>query len=707
MFNLPLQVKIALFLFSHGNEIVEFGEDQLDKSIEFARERFEEGKAFLEEKLEQYNKDVLESSPSMMQDAVHSIMDDFTKNSDLAARCVITKGTGSTSFALSIAEAIKSDPHAVRQAIDFCRMQFEPFHVPSDFTFHSNVASNAVAYHVPTGEDRVRYDELTGAGVNEVHAVLDTGVDSNHPDLKDKLLGVFSEVPGEDGEDRLDHGTHVCGTLFGPKEICLSHNAKGISIKVLGGPRGSGQSNWIESGIHSAIDWRGPNGERVTHINLSLGGGGFHQGTHNALKRAQEAGIIVNAAAGNDGWRRGVDLVNEPARSVYAFAYGAIDQHEQHATFTSPGPTVDGAAPGVAVISSKRGGGRIAFSGTSMATPVGGSEGACAQSFLVGHGYARLGGTVEFREFHAKHARDIFDPGSDDTTGEGRFDVYETLVGQTPDDITSLAAAPSVLKTMMASVMLVLISYLGSASAPAQTVETIEVQRIVQTVQRELSSYDGVLTPTAPDKIIDEKTSVTNATRLVYADPIPVNVRVLKSNDFQDVKVTAESTVGQYVLTVPPGKYLVIAELPSGASKFLPICVDGPPVPPVPEVDMSSVRLLSATLANAMNDQSTRSMLIDAYNTVVLSMHQYTDLQKAEADTKAFILTLWPNRPWESQGKNWVEGFQRPMQAEFKRLGVNSLELYSEALQNMVEGLQDTQPTLAPTYSPIMYIPQP
>ena len=683
-FDFPLQVKVGLFLFSHGNEIVDFSEDQIEKSLAFAKQRFEEGKAFLEEMLAEYDRQGVLSTP--IADVKADIKASFAANNDVWARSTVTiDGDKTICLVESIVEAIAHDPQSLREAIMQHHFAMEPFRVPSDFTFHSNAADNSVAYHVPLGEDRVRYDELTGAGEGEIHAVLDTGIDSSHPDFEGKILGVYSEVPGEDGEDRLDHGTHVSGTLFGPKEICLSHKAKGISIKVLGGPNGSGQSNWIENGINRAVDWRGPDGERVTHINLSLGGGGFHQGTQNALQRAQEAGIIVNAAAGNDGWRRGVDRVNEPGRSVYTFTYGAIDQNENQATFTSPGPLVDGAAAGVGVISTKRGGGRIAFSGTSMATPVGGSESASTQSFLVRHGFARLNGTLEFREYHKEHARDIFDPGSDDTTGEGKLDVYETVLAKRPDDVQGLATLPSALTTRVVAILAVLFSVCNFASAQ----DTLEVRTVI-TTKTSITTDEFI----GEEKVQSGEPMITTVVEEKFEEVPVVDV----GSDAESITtIGSDLMVRKYVATAPgkftinrPGDYLIFEgdiELP----EFKLFTV----VAPKPEVDLSGIKTLSSSLATQMNDQPTRSMLIEAY-TSASDVTQFTSFEEAQINTKLIVLAVWPRRPFESQNTNWVDGFQRPLTAEFDRLGVNTLELYRLALTEVIGGLKgDTQPSAA------------
>jgi major intracellular serine protease len=147
----------------------------------------------------------------------------------------------------------------------------------------------------------------TGKGV--VIAVIDTGCETSHPDLKDRIIGGynFTEEHGGDIsiiEDTNGHGTHVAGIIAGSKNgrgiVGVAPNAKLLILKVLD-RTGSGSINSLVEAIHYAIDWRGSAGERVKVISLSLGLKKPDSNLYEAIKRAVAHNISVVAAAGNDG----------------------------------------------------------------------------------------------------------------------------------------------------------------------------------------------------------------------------------------------------------------------------------------------------------------------------------------------------------------------------------------------------------------------
>jgi major intracellular serine protease len=216
----------------------------------------------------------------------------------------------------------------------------------------------------------------TGKGV--VVAVIDTGCDTNHPDLKDRIIGGynFTEEYGGDisiFEDTNGHGTHVAGIIAGSINgkgiVGVAPDAKLLILKVLD-QFGSGSINSLVEAIHYAVDWRGPAGERVKIISLSLGSKNPSSDLYDAVKRAVAHDISVVAASGNDG--DGNIETNEyryPGAYKEVIEVGAINKLNEIAYFSNTNESVDLYAPGVKINSAYLKNGYAVLSGTSMATP--------------------------------------------------------------------------------------------------------------------------------------------------------------------------------------------------------------------------------------------------------------------------------------------------------------------------------------------------
>ncbi|WP_326821496.1 S8 family peptidase [Streptosporangium sp. NBC_01756] len=206
-----------------------------------------------------------------------------------------------------------------------------------------------------------------GAGVKV--AVLDTGVDAGHPDLKGKIAGSRSFVPDEAVQDLMGHGTHVATTIAGSGAASGGKNkgvAPGADLlvgKVLSNG-GSGQDSWLIDGM----EWAAASGAKV--ISMSLGGG-VTDGTDPVSQAVNEltaaSGALFVVAAGNAGK---VGSVDAPGAADAALTVAAVDKSDRLAGFSSQGPRFgdmalkpDIAAPGVDITA-----GRAA--GTSMGAPV-------------------------------------------------------------------------------------------------------------------------------------------------------------------------------------------------------------------------------------------------------------------------------------------------------------------------------------------------
>ena len=196
----------------------------------------------------------------------------------------------------------------------------------------------------------------TGKGVKVF--VLDTGVDANHPDLKDNIdVKLLKDFSGSrfGAIDRQGHGTHCSGTIAEVAPDCVIGHAKVL------GDNGSGGVDNIAAGIN----WAVANGADV--ISMSLGGPGADSYIPPALDRALAAGVLVIVAAGNEGPNE--NTVGYPGAYPQSLAVAAVDENLTVARFSSRGRNVFVAAPGVNVRSTYPGGQYATMSGTSMATP--------------------------------------------------------------------------------------------------------------------------------------------------------------------------------------------------------------------------------------------------------------------------------------------------------------------------------------------------
>ncbi|WP_110114594.1 S8 family peptidase [Bacillus sp. CGMCC 1.16541] len=215
-------------------------------------------------------------------------------------------------------------------------------------------------------------------GQGMVIAVLDTGCDMAHRDLKERIIDGYNFTSDDKGDptnydDYNGHGTHVAGTICAMENeqgvVGVAPLAKLLVLKVLS-KEGFGTNEWVVAAIHYAINWRGPNGERVRVMSMSLGGKEDESSLHNAIKKAVEAQILVICAAGNEG--DGKDRTDEHA---YPGAYkevvqvGSVNLKGEISTFSNTNDEIDLVAPGEDILSTYIENEYAVLSGTSMATP--------------------------------------------------------------------------------------------------------------------------------------------------------------------------------------------------------------------------------------------------------------------------------------------------------------------------------------------------
>jgi len=226
----------------------------------------------------------------------------------------------------------------------------------------------------------------TGKGVKI--AVLDTGIDAEHPDLQGQVIESKNFSTAADADDHFGHGTHVASIAAGTgkksngKYKGVAPDAKLLNGKVLD-DTGSGD----DSGILAGMEWAAQQGADV--VNLSLGGGDTPEIDPleaEVNKLSEEKGILFAIAAGNEG-DFGDETIGSPGSAADAITVGAVDDKDKLASFSSRGPGLDGqikpdvTAPGVDITAAAAPGsvidkevgenppGYLTISGTSMATP--------------------------------------------------------------------------------------------------------------------------------------------------------------------------------------------------------------------------------------------------------------------------------------------------------------------------------------------------
>ncbi len=269
---------------------------------------------------------------------------------------------------------------------------------------------------IPWGIARVKapaaWDYTQGAGVRV--AVIDTGIDTTHPDLDGAVDGGYNAQADCERvdcyQDDNGHGTHVAGTIAGRGAgqwgvYGVAPKARLYAVKVLGSD-GSGALSDVIKGII----WCANNDIQVA--NMSLGSDTPSDTMQKALRYAKARGVVVVAAAGNSG-----GAVGYPGAYPETIAVAAADWDDKVASFSSRGPQVKFIAPGVAVLSSKMGGDYWTLSGTSMATP----HVTGLAALAVSEGYRGLDGPDGVLEQLKKAAKPILGLSSDEQ-GFGMID---------------------------------------------------------------------------------------------------------------------------------------------------------------------------------------------------------------------------------------------------------------------------------------------
>ncbi|MFD0048981.1 S8 family peptidase [Actinomycetes bacterium NPDC127524] len=236
------------------------------------------------------------------------------------------------------------------------------------------IAQKEAVSEIPKGVELIQapkvWDKTKGSGITI--AILDTGCDITHPDLKEQIIG-GKNFTGDDQsnpdiyKDYNGHGTHVAGTMAAAENntgvVGVAPGAKLLIVKVLD-KNGSGQYEWIINGIHYAIE------QKADIISMSLGGPVDLPELHDAIKKAVDNNILVVCAAGNDGdGKDATDELDYPGCYNEVISVGAVNLERRSSDFSNSNNEIDLVAPGEEILSTFKDGKYATLSGTSMATP--------------------------------------------------------------------------------------------------------------------------------------------------------------------------------------------------------------------------------------------------------------------------------------------------------------------------------------------------
>lgn len=289
------------------------------------------------------------------------------------------------------------------KAVELDRL-VEPEQTVSDPAFGNSWA-------LPKIQAPAAWDLATGDGV--IIAVLDTGVDSTHPDLAANMLPGWNAYDNNsDSRDVYGHGTKVAGTAAaaannGAGSSGVAWNARILPVRI-SMPDGRAYLSDMAKGIY----WAADNGARVANISY---GGAESLTVQSAANYMRSKGGVVVMSAGNSG-----ALNNFPPSDAIVVA-SATDSNDARASWSSYGPYVDVAAPGVSIYTTTNGGGYAYVSGTSFSSPI--VAAATALLFSINPDLT----PADIDQILATTSEDLGDPGFDQIFGNGRINAANAV----------------------------------------------------------------------------------------------------------------------------------------------------------------------------------------------------------------------------------------------------------------------------------------
>ncbi|PWU52823.1 hypothetical protein DLJ46_02285 [Micromonospora globispora] len=351
-------------------------------------------------------------------DATRSAKDRVLSRRDVRASSEVA-GTGwvkvrGESSAVDLSRSLRKDPAVASVSLDYKRKATvapnDPAYVDGDQSYLNTV-------RLPQAWDR------TKGSTSQIIAVVDTGVNTAHPDLTGRTVAGYNAItPGASPADDNGHGTMVAGiaaanTNNGIGVAGAAWTARIMPVKVLDAD-GSGN----DSDVAEGIVWAADHGAKI--INMSLGGPDESSVLHDAVVYATGKGAVIVVAAGNEGDGR----AQYPASYPEVISVAATDATGKLTDFSSYGDWIDVAAPGTGIVSTGLGSDYYIGDGTSFSAPI--VSGAAA---LVRTLYPSLTPS-QVLSVICKTARDAGPRGIDPYYGWGVLDAYAAVGGSWTTD---------------------------------------------------------------------------------------------------------------------------------------------------------------------------------------------------------------------------------------------------------------------------------
>ncbi len=300
---------------------------------------------------------------------------------------------------------------------------YEPSAVPDDIHFPRQ-------RHLTQSRVDRAWDTTIGSE-DVIIAIVDTGVDPEHPDLSEKIVDGWNVVENSaDFSDVNGHGTMVAGVA-----AAMSDNRRGVAgvawespivaVRVTDSDGGTSAGN-----LAAGILWAAERGARV--INVSFAPLWSNRVVRAAAQQAYHRGSLVVISAGNAGG------TTSAAGFTEGFFVGAVSSSDQIARFSDRGPFVDLSAPGVGVLTTELGGDYVGASGTSFAAPLVSGVAALAWSMRL-----ELR-PISIQEAILDTSREAGDAGKDDVYGWGTVDAAAAVLAAEGSIIETDTTAPKV-----------------------------------------------------------------------------------------------------------------------------------------------------------------------------------------------------------------------------------------------------------------------
>ncbi len=251
----------------------------------------------------------------------------------------------------AVARALSRNPHIKFAEVDAL---VEPVFIPNDPSYGSQ-------WHLPKVQAPSAWDLTQGEGVTV--AVLDTGIDVDHPEFQDQLVAGWNAVSqNSDIADVMGHGTSTAGVIGAATNNAnqvagLAGKSKIMPVRI------TNQSNGYAyySDIARGLNWAADNGAQVANISYMVNSA---SSVTTAANYFRSKGGIVVSSAGNNGTNPGY------GENTSMITVSATTSSDAKASWSNYGNFVDVAAPGVSILTTKDGGGIGSTSGTSFSAPL-------------------------------------------------------------------------------------------------------------------------------------------------------------------------------------------------------------------------------------------------------------------------------------------------------------------------------------------------